>query len=244
MNNLLDWFEQVKVSSDPEEINDFLIELGKQPRLEYLSFLEYFIENCNPEIHGQIKINLVYDLGEIGKIKIIDVKFIDYLIKEYYNSDRWIRNEIIVALKKISINTNLSEKFLGLVGRALNEDYAPIKTNALKALSYIDNIPKSLLKNILQILNSSNSELEELSTNILRKSIKNENILVDLLNSFENYKILNKKGIRLIILIYFNSVDSLESFRKLISKSKWDIRNKEMFLNEIDDYQKLLLKNL
>jgi len=244
MNNLLDWFEQVKVSSDPEEINDFLIELGKQPRLEYLSFLEYFIENYNPEIHGQIKINLVYDLGEIGKIKIIDVKFIDYLIKEYYNSDRWIRNEIIVALKKISINTNLSEKFLGLVGRALNEDYAPIKTNALKALSYIDNIPKSLLKNILQILNSSNSELEELSTNILRKSIKNENILVDLLNSFENYKILNKKGIRSIILIYFNSVDSLESFRKLISKSKWDIRNKEMFLNEIDDYQRLLLKNL
>jgi len=83
----------------------------------------------------------------------------------------------------------------------------------------------------------------ELSTNILRKSIKNENTLVDLLNSFENYKILNKKGIRSILLIYFNSLDSLESFRKLILKSKWDISYKEMFLNEIDDYQRLLLKN-
>jgi len=243
MENLEKEFKNIKDSDNPDEINDFLIDLGKHPSFENFSFLEYFIEKCNPEIYSQIKLNLVYNLGELGKLERIDVKFIDYLIKEYYNSDRWIRNEIIVAFRKISMNTDLSEKVKELIGRALNEDYAPIKTNALKALSYIKIIPKSLLKNLLHILNSSNSELEELSTNILRKSIKNESILIDLLDSFENYKILNKKGIRLILLIYFNSVDSLQSFRKLILKSKWDISHKEMFLNEINDYQRLLLKN-
>lgn len=243
MENLEKEFKNVKDSDNPDEINDFLINLGKNPQHNHITFLKYFIEITDPEIHEQIKINLVYDLGEIGKLKTIDVKFIDYLMKEFYNSDRWIRNEIIVAFKKISMNTDLSEEVIQLIGNSLKEDYAPIKTNALKALSYINNIPKSLLKNILYILNSSNSELEELSTNILRKSIKNENILVDLLDSFENYKILNKKGIRSILLIYFNSVDSLESFRNLILDSKWDVSFKEMFLNEIDDYQRLLLKN-
>ncbi len=243
MENLEKEFKNVKDSDNPDEINDFLIKLGKNPQYNHITFLKYFIEITDLEIHEQIKINLVYDLGEIGKLKIIDVKFIDYLIKEFYNSDRWIRNEIIVAFKKISMNTDLSEEVIQLIGNSLKEDYAPIKTNALKALSYINNIPKSLLKNILYILNSSNSELEELSTNILRKSIKNENILVDLLDSFENYKILNKKGIRSILLIYFNSVDSLESLRNLILDSKWDVSFKEMFLNEIDDYQRLLLKN-
>ncbi|TFG25327.1 MAG: hypothetical protein EU529_01235 [Promethearchaeota archaeon] len=243
MEKLNKEFKNVKDSDNPDEINDFLIKLGKNPQHNHITFLKYFIEITDPEIHEQIKINLVYDLGEIGKLEIIDVKFIDYLMKEYYNSDRWIRNEIIVAFRKISMNTDLSEQVIQLIGNSLKEDYAPIKTNALKALSYINNIPKSLLKNILYILNSSNSELEELSTNILRKSIKNEFILVDLLDSLENYKILNKKGIRSILLIYFNSVDSLESFRELILKSKWDINYKEMFLNEIDDYQRLLLKN-
>ena len=243
MDNILDWFEKIKKSNDPEKINDFLIEISKHPRFEYLSLIDYFIGYLAPKIHEQIKINLIYNLGELGKLEKIDIKFIDYLEKEYYNSDRWIRNEIIVAFRKISMNIDLSENVKEVIGRALNENYTPIKTNALKTLSHISNIPKFLLKNILHILNSSNSELEELSTNILRKSIKDENILVDLLDSFENYKILNKKGIRSILLIYFNSLDSLESFRKLILKSKWDISYKEMFLNEIDDYQRLLLKN-
>ena len=37
MDNILDWFEKIKKSNDPEKINDFLIEISKHPRFEYLS---------------------------------------------------------------------------------------------------------------------------------------------------------------------------------------------------------------
>ena len=43
MKNIENQFDIVKKSKDPEELNDFLIEIGKHPQIEYLSFIEYFI---------------------------------------------------------------------------------------------------------------------------------------------------------------------------------------------------------
>ncbi|MFX0187947.1 MAG: hypothetical protein ACFE8A_09435 [Candidatus Hodarchaeota archaeon] len=242
MNSIFDWFEKIKKSNDPEKINDFLIEISKHPRPEYLSLIDYFIGNLAPKIHEKTKINLIYNLGELGKLKRMDLKFIDYLMNEYYNSDRWIRNEIIIAFDKISINIHLSEQVIGLIGKALNEDYEPIKTNSLKVLSHVENIPMFTLRNVIQVLNTSTSEIEELSTMILQKAIRNENNLFDLLKFSKTYKNLNKKAIRSVLLINLNSIVSLESFGELVSKSKWESEFKERFLSEISNYENLLLK--
>ncbi|MFW9898200.1 MAG: hypothetical protein ACFFDO_02950 [Candidatus Thorarchaeota archaeon] len=242
MNSIFNWFEKIKKSNDPEKINDFLIEISKHPRLEYLSLIDYFIGYLAPKIHEQIKINLIYNLGELGKLERIDIKFIDYLMNEYYNSDRWIRNEIIIAFDKISMSIHLSEQVIGLIAKALNEDYEPIKTNSLKVLLHVENIPKFALKNVIQVLNTSTSEIEELSTIILQKAIRNENNLFDLLKFSETYKNLNKRAIRSLLLINLNSIASLESFRELVSKSNWEGEFKEKFLSEIGNYENLMLK--
>jgi hypothetical protein len=237
-------FEDIKNSKDSEKINDFLIELGKNPRIEYISFLEYFIENCDPQIIQQIKLNLVYNLGEFGKLEKINKKFVEYLVEEYYNSDRWIRNEIISAFGKITKNFKLSDDIVELIGKALNEDYLPLKVNALNTLTYIENLPNSVLKNIFNVLNSSNSELIDISTNILLKAIKNEDYLFDLLYRNENYKILKKKAIRSLLVIFFKSVTYLESFREKLLRSEMDSDYKEMFFSEINTYERILLKLL
>ena len=242
MENLDKKFEKIKISDKLDEINDFLIEIGKYARIEALGYLNYFIKNKTSEVYNNIKINLIYALGEIGKILKLDNSHIDFLISEYYNSDRWIRNEIILAFDKISINMKLSEKIIEFIGRALNEDYEPIKANSLKVLLHVENIPIFALKNVIQVLNTSTSEIEELSTKILQKVIRNENNLFDLLKFSETYKNLNKKAIRSLLLIRLNSIASLESFRELISKSNWDNEFKEKFLNEIGNYENLLLK--
>ena len=244
MENLEKEFENVKDSDNPDEINDFLIKLGKNPQHNHITFLKYFIEITDPEIHEQIKMNLVYDLGELGKLKIIDVRFIDYLMKEYYNSDRWIRNEIIVAFKKISIYTELSEKVKELLGNSLKENYNPIKMNALKALLHIDNVSKYVLEKVLIVLNIPDIELEKMSSNVLKKNVLTYKNLFDLLNNSENYKRLKKKGIRVLLLEFFNSLIQLGQFKEKISKSNWNNKQKLIFLAEIDVFEHILLKNL
>ena len=36
-------FNRVKKSKNPEEVDDFLIEMSRNPQIKYLSFIEYFI---------------------------------------------------------------------------------------------------------------------------------------------------------------------------------------------------------
>jgi hypothetical protein len=40
------------------------------------------------------------------------------------------------------------------------------------------------------------------------------------------------------------SLSNLESFRDLLENSEWEIDYKEMFFNEIDTYEKLLLRGI
>ncbi len=245
MSNLRDSFEKIKNNNNPDEINDFLIKIGNNPHLDYLSFLSYFITDIDPDIHEKIKINLVYALGELGKIEEVDDKHIDYLINEYYKSDRWVRNEVIIAFNKISTQLLLAETVIRLIGKSLNEDYTEIKKNALEALLHIDNIPKQVLENVLHILNSENTELENLGSNILKKNIFNEKDLFDLLNTSANYKILKKKGLRVLLIDFFNSLNYLERFKARILKTEdWDDIQKSIFLAEIDIFERILLKNI
>ena len=244
MVDINDWFAKIKEVNEPDEINDFLIEIGNDPQLEFLSFLNHFIEHPEKDIYEHIKMNLIYDLGQIGKLLKLEDTYIDYLINEYYKSDRWIRNEIISVFNKISEKNNLSEKVLQLIGASLNEDYIPIKSNAIKVLLNVNNIPELALKNILNILNQSNEDLLIMGTKILRKNIISENALFDLLNNSENYKILKKKAIRVLLMEYFKSLFEIERFREKILSSDWMDQYRLMFLKEIDIFQRLLLKNL
>lgn len=244
MNSLENQFDIVKKSKDPEELNDFLIEIGKQPQIEYLSFIDYFIENCDPLLFQQVKLNLIYVLGEVGKLIKIHDNFISFLIKEYNNSDRWVRGEIISAFNKISINVTLGNNIIELLGTASNEEYIPNSINALNALYKLNTLPKTILRNIFNVFNSSNSEIIELSTAVLFKIVKNEEELFESLLQNGNYKILKKNAIRSLLIIYFKSLSSIESFSQKIFESKIESFHKEIFLKEIETYKRILSKVL
>ncbi len=233
-------FETIKKTRKPEEINNFLIKLSKNPIEEYLIFLDFFIKNLETQIFDKIKLNLIFLLGEIGKSTPLQQDYLEFISYSYYVSDRWIRNEIIQTINKISTQSELSEKIIKLIGYAINDEYTPIRNNALKILLKLEVLPN--VKNIFQILNSKDSELVENGLEILTKFIPNSARLFDSLNSSNNYKILKIKAIRTVLLICFNSLIYLESLRDLILKSSWEKNYKEIYLKEIDTYERILLK--
>jgi hypothetical protein len=243
--NFEEKFNRVKNSKDPEEIDDFLIEIGRNPQLNYLSFIEYFIENCDPPLFHKIKLNLIYALGEVAKLKQIPDKFTSFLIREYNGSDRWVRGEVIKTFEKLSYHTVLDESVIKLLGIASNEDYLPISINALHILSKrIPSIPRTILRNILNAFNSSNSDLRELASEVLTKIVKNEEELFEALLHNNNYKILKKNAIRSLLVIYFKSRSSIESFRQKIIESKIESLHKDIILSEIKTYKSILSKVL
>ena len=235
-------FETIKKTRKPEEINNFLIKLSKNPIEEYLIFLDFFIKNLETQIFDKIKLNLIFLLGEIGKSTPLQQDYLEFISDSYYVSDRWIRNEIIQTINKISTQSELSEKIIELIGYAINDEYTPIRNNALKILLKLEVFPN--VKNIFQILNSKDSELVENGLEILTKFIPNSARLFDSLNSSNNYKILKIKAIRTVLLICFNSLIYLESLRDLILKSSWEKNYKEIYLKEIDTYERILLKKI
>jgi len=241
--NLEEKFNRVKKSKNPEEIDDILIEIGRNPQINYLSFIEYFIENCDPPLFHKIKLNLIYALGEVGKLKKIPDKFTRFLISEYNGSDRWVRDEVIKTFKKLSSNTVLDDNVIELLGIASNEEYQPISINALNILSKrMLRVPKTILRNIFNALNSSSSDSRELASEVLTKMVKNEEELFESLLQNDNYKILNKNAIRSLLVIYFKSTFSIESFRQKIIESKIESLYKNTILNEIKIYKSILSK--
>lgn len=237
-------FEEIKKTKNPEIINDFLIEISKDPNIDYLECIDYFINNLDTQIFDKVKINLVFLVGEIGKITTLEERYFKFLIETYYSSDRWIRNEIIQAIGKISTYSDIIDDVIKIVGNAVNDDYSPIKVNALKVILNLKELPLSIRGNIFQALNSKNFELEALCVKILEKFVPDYNQLFNSLNYLQDYKILKQKAIRALLLIYFKSALYLESFRQKISNSKWEIEYKENFFKEIDIYKRILLKKL
>ncbi|MFX0040200.1 MAG: hypothetical protein ACFFB9_07065 [Promethearchaeota archaeon] len=237
-------FIDVKSSKNPEKINDFLVELSKKPESEYLKFLDFFIKNLDIQIFEKVKLNLIYLIGEIGRLLPLEDKYIELLVKIYYNSDRWVRNEIIKAINKIKINTKLKEEAIKLIGYAINDEYQPIKVNSLKTLLSLDQNPLFVRRNLFHVLNSKDSELEEICVDIFEKFLPDINELVNSLSYSDNYLILESKAIRTLLFIYFKSPINLESFREKISSLNWEAEHKERYLKEIDTYEKILLKNI
>jgi len=243
--NLEEKFNRVKKSKNSEDIDDFLIEIGRNPQINYLSFIEYFIENCDPPLFHKIKLNLIYALGEVGKMKEIPDKFTRFLIREYNGSDRWVRGEVIKTFEKLSSNTILDDNVIKLLGMASNEDYLPNSINALNILSRrMVRVPKTILRNILNAFNSSNSDLRELASEVLTKIVRNEEELFEALLHNNNYKILKQNAIRSLLAIYFKSISSIESFRKKIIESKIESLHKDIILSEIKTYKSILSKVL
>ena len=241
--NLEEQFNRVINSKDPEEIDDFLIEIGRNPQIKYLTFIEYFIENCDKSLFQKIKLNLIYALGEIGKLKSIPDKFTRFLIREYNGSDRWVRGEVIKTFEKLSSNTILDDSVIKLLGIASNEDYLPNSINALNILSKrMVKVPKTILRNIFNVINSSDSDLRESASGVLTKIVRNEEELFESLLQNDNYKILKKNAIRSLLVIYFKSIFSIELFRQKIIESKIESLQKDMILNEIKIYKSILSK--
>lgn len=237
-------FEEIKRAKNPEIINDFLIKLGKDPNEDYLKYIEYFMNNLDAQIFDKVKLNLIFLVGAIGKLTKLDERYLTFLIETYYKSDRWIRNEIIQAIGKLSTNSELSDEVIKLVGYAVNDDYTPIKVNALQVILNLKELPLIIRGHIFQALNSKISELEVFCVKILDKFLPDYNQLVNSLDYSDNYKILKPYTIRTLLMVYFLSPLNLEPFRQKISNSNWEIEYKEIFLKEIDTYEKILLKKL
>ncbi len=241
MESLKNNFEELK---DPEEINNFLIKLTENPSIEDLKCIKHFINNLDTQIFDKVKLNLIFLIGEIGKLSPLGPKCLKFLSETYYTSDRWIRNEMIQAIGKISKKTKITGDVIKLIGYAVNDDYTPIKVNALKTLLDFGDLPLFIRRNIFLTLNLKDPELEPFCVKIFEKFLPDFNQLFNSLDYSENYNILKPKAIMALLLVYFRSPLNLESFRQKISTSNWEDNYKEIYFKEIDTYEKILLKRL
>jgi len=237
-------YKEAKDSGNAEKINDFLIVLSKNPKKEYLNFFDFFVEELPEETYEKIILNFVYLLGEIGNLTPLSESYLTLLYDTYHKSDRWIRNEIIQAIDKISKNTELNEKTVELISNALNDEYSVIKISTLKLLLNFKNLPDSILKNLIRLMNSKDSEILEGCRRILKRIPQQPDRIFNLLNRSDNYKILKPRGIRSLLLIQFKSIVNTESFREMILNSNWDKTNKENYIKEINTFERILMKNL
>ena len=237
-------FDEIKESNNPEAINDFIIKLSENPNTEHLNYLKYFVEYLDPQILDKIKLNLIFVLGAIGNLTPLPGEYLLLLEEEYYKSDRWVRNEIIQAIDKISNNTELNEKTVELISNALNDEYSVIKISTLKLLSNFKKLPDGILKNLIRLMNSKDSEILEGCRRILKRIPQQPVRIFNLLNGSDNYKILKPRGIRSLLLIQFKSIVNTESFREMILNSNWDKTNKENYIKEINTFERILMKNL
>ena len=237
-------FDDIKDSNNPDIINDFIIKLSENPKEEHLQYLKYLIDNLDTQILDKITLNLIYMLGELGNLTSLGETYLNFIHETYLHSDRWVRNEIIQAINKISKKSHLNEKIILLIGSALNDDYAPIKINTLKVLLNLKQVPDFIFTNIFYVLNSKDSEVLEGCRRVLETIHLETHKLFDLLNNLDNYKILKLRAIRSLLLIQFKSIINLESFREIIGSSKWDNSFKENYLKEIDTFQRILIKNM
>ncbi|HEC36925.1 hypothetical protein LCGC14_1994300 [marine sediment metagenome] len=235
-------FDEIKESNNPDKINDFVIKLSKNPNKEQFKYLEYFIDNLNTQILDKVKLNLIFALGEAGNLNLIEEKYLNFLHKTYHHSDRWVRNEIIQAIDKISKKSKLNEKIIVLIGNVLNDDYTPIKINALKVLLNLKQVPDLIFKNIFRVLNSKDSAVVEGCRRVLKHLDISK--LFSLLNQLDNYKILKQRAIRSLLIIQFKSIINLESFREMILSSNWIDSYRLNYLKEIDTFQRIIAKNL
>ncbi|MHA1687778.1 MAG: hypothetical protein ACTSUN_00315 [Promethearchaeota archaeon] len=246
-NSLKNLLKQAKKKKNADQLNDLLIELGKNPHPSYLELINDLLDQIDFVLLDKIIINLVYFLGEFGKIHKIPRKHIEFLQDIYYKSDRWVRSEIMSALNNITIKNTLQREDMNLIKSGLKEEYDKIKIQALKCIQHLEKIPNEILKEVFLLLDSSSQEIIEMSSNIIKTHVRDEVFLFKLLNAEDFYERLAPKVFRKIIIAIFDSpllVPSMKAFKKLISNSSWAQEKKDLFLKEIDTYSNILLKIL
>ncbi len=241
MNNINEIIKKIKDGSNNLRlINEILIDLSKDPNIEHLKVVDYLIENLNKEEGKKININLIYLIGEIGKKIPLTEKHIKYLVETFYNSDRWIRSEVINAIEK-NIEIMKSNRHIHqIINIALSDEYEINKINGLKLILELDGLASTVLKSFLIILNNSEPNLIDYINKVLSVQFRDKTILFERLNSNDNYKILTKHGMRTIVQSFIDSVESLKTFRNLIEDSHWDKPYISLFLKEIDIFNHLL----
>ncbi|MFW9895109.1 MAG: hypothetical protein ACFFD7_04825 [Candidatus Thorarchaeota archaeon] len=237
-------FNNLKNSSNPETVNDFLIRISENPKEEYLSFLEYFLKEADEELYNKIKLNLIFVLGEIGNVTKLSNYYFKKLSDIFYTSDRWVRNEIIQTISKISKNTKLNEEIFILLGNALNDDYLPVKKGVLELLKSFESLPNSIMLQFFRVLNTKDTEILDLCRQVFESVPLKLESIYRFLDTSENYKVLKPRAIRSLLLIEFKLITALEAFRRFIRNSGWEDNYKLIYLKEIDTLQSILLKTL
>ena len=233
---------KIQDSKNPQEINDILIELSKKPNEKTLVIVDYFLDLLNATILNKIKLNLIFLIGAIGRVTVLNRKYLNFLIESYFNSDRWVRNEIIQSFLVILHNHEYNNEIYQIIGHALNEDYAPIKKSALSVLMILKELPEKVVLTLLRVLDTNNEEIVEIGLKILKKGVQTGDDLFELLNVSKGYTILNKSIVRVLILEYFDSISELESFTEKIFSSKWEEEYKIICNTEINSFQRILKK--
>jgi len=233
---------KIQDNTNLQEINDILIELSKNPNEKSLVIVDYFLDSLNATILNKIKLNLIFLIGAIGSVTILNKKYLNLLVESYFNSDRWVRNEIIQSFLVILQNHEYNNEIYQIIEHALNEDYAPIKTSALSVLKILKEVPEKVVLTLLRVLDTNNEEIVEMGLRILKRSVQTWDDLFELLNISKGYKILNKSIVRVLILEYFDSIHELESFKEKIFSSKWEVEYKKLCKTEINSFQRILRK--
>lgn len=222
-----------KNSYDINLINDIIIELIQEPKSFHFEIVDFLLNKLDKEDLPKININLIYLLGELGKIKKLELKYWQYLYKTYCSSDRWIRSEVLKVLDKNLETVKSNDNFMQLLSSALIEDYEKNNIIALKIIQQLDILPISIFKNFINVLNKGKSELKENIDIILAKYLNDESLIFNLLDKNNNYFILKSNGLRLILQSFIPSINKIESLQKLIQNSEWDSEKKITFLDEI-----------
>ena len=104
------FLKELVKSEDTNLINNFLIEASRQPDNKDLKKINFLIKDASKSVLEKIKLNLIYFLGEFGKVQKLDTIYLQFLVTSYYNSDRWIRNEILETFNKLSKENELSDE--------------------------------------------------------------------------------------------------------------------------------------
>ncbi|MHA1191314.1 MAG: hypothetical protein ACTSP9_03340 [Promethearchaeota archaeon] len=227
-------------SENYDDINEFLIEASKTPNLKNLIDIDYLITNSQDSFLYHFTINLVFLLGEIGKNHFLSDNYINFLIKTYFKSDRWIRNEILLAFSKSIRIDELFKNILDVIEFALVDDYDPITISALTIVHYTKKIPERFFPKIIKNIESKNPKIVQKSIKALKKHMKSTNVLYEILLKENTINLYSKQILRSLLLTFFKEVNLVEEFKEKIMNSDLDLAKKESLISEIKTYQRIL----
>ena len=247
-NNMNDITQELLNALELEDydfINDFLIDISRNLNIDDLKFIDLLLDYQYQNLWKNYAINLVFYLGELGNKYLLSKLYIMIMKKIYFQSDRWVRNEILTSILKFKNKNEAEKDILFIINNALSDEYNPIKLNSLKVLNCLDFIPEEIMLKIFLTLPIDNSEIITTSFDVIKKNIHSNISLIKILKKMTEIKSnLELSLIRNILTHLFQSVLDLEQFRKELLNSDLPEEIKQKILVEIKIMQQILLQNL